>query len=337
MRCPTLEELPPPPAGKTGWPWTVGSPRCNIEKPPRISIVTPSFNQGQFLEETIRSVLLQNYPDLEYLIIDGGSRDESVAIIRRYERWLSYWVSEPDAGQSAAINKGWQRATGDILAYLNADDTYCPNALAAVAAAPTAGLLYGNCYVIDDQSRRVRRRALRQASLANVLAWSPSIPQPGMFVSHAALRDIGPLAVNLHYTMDYELCLRVMQKYPARHIRAYLANMRGHAAAKTARNPSQHVLEGLHVAEAFFARELPAPLARRRDFTLAILHLRLARVYAWQQHRHHARASVRSALRISVHPVVLGKSAVVHVMCILSNHMPRLRRWKHSLLQKFTK
>lgn len=100
---------------------------------PRITIVTPSLNQGQFIEETIRSVLLQGYPNLEYIIIDGGSTDGSVDIIRKYERWLAYWVSEPDNGQAHAINKGFQRATGDIGAYLNSDDYYQPGALAHVA------------------------------------------------------------------------------------------------------------------------------------------------------------------------------------------------------------
>ena len=103
--------------------------------PPRISIVTPSFNQGQFLEETIRSVLEQGYPNLEYMVIDGGSTDGSIEIIRKYEKRLAYWTSEPDRGQADAINKGWRRATGEILAYLNSDDTYCPNALRLAAEA----------------------------------------------------------------------------------------------------------------------------------------------------------------------------------------------------------
>ena len=138
MRCPTLAELPPP-AGKTGWPWAEESRQLpdtiQNETPwPKVSIVTPSYNQGRFLEESIRSVLLQGYPDLEYIIIDGGSSDESVEIIKKYERWLAYWVSEPDRGQSHAINKGLERSTGQFFNWHNADDMLTPNSIATMAA-----------------------------------------------------------------------------------------------------------------------------------------------------------------------------------------------------------
>jgi len=100
---------------------------------PRLTIVTPSFNQSEFIEETIVSVLDQDYPDLEYIIVDGGSTDRSVELIEKYERWLTYWVSEPDRGQAHAINKGFERATGQIAAYINSDDAYLPGAFATVA------------------------------------------------------------------------------------------------------------------------------------------------------------------------------------------------------------
>ncbi len=127
MSCPTLADLPSPPSNQTGWMWNEESSQLPENMPdghqlPRITIVTPSYNQGQFLEATIRSVLLQGYPNLEYIIIDGGSSDNSVEIIRKYEPWLAYWVSEKDRGQAHAINKGFAHATGSIYAYLNSDD-----------------------------------------------------------------------------------------------------------------------------------------------------------------------------------------------------------------------
>src|SRR5687767_13410040 len=123
----TLKELPPPPSGKTGWPWTEQSPLLPAAMPdgrpwPRISIVTASYNQGLFIEETIRSILLQGYPNLEYVIMDGGSTDESVAIIKKYEQHLGFWVSEKDQGAADALRRGFEQVTGSILAYLNSDD-----------------------------------------------------------------------------------------------------------------------------------------------------------------------------------------------------------------------
>src|SRR6267154_2378048 len=124
-----LSILPPPPAGKTGWPWTVETdPELYAGRSqwPRISIVTPSFNQGSYLEETIRSVLDQNYPNLEYVVVDGGSTDRSVEILQRYADRLAWWSSEPDGGQYAAINKGFKHTSGEIMAWINSDDKYLP-------------------------------------------------------------------------------------------------------------------------------------------------------------------------------------------------------------------
>jgi glycosyltransferase involved in cell wall biosynthesis len=159
--------LPPPPPGKTGWPWAAEAPllpraRQDGSPWPLISIVTPSYNQGQFIEETIRSVLLQGYPDLEYIIIDGGSTDQSVEMIKKYEPWLTHWASERDRGQAHAINKGFERATGEIGAYLNSDDFYLPGALAHSAESFSRlgwDLLIGRSDVRYSPSWRYFRRS----------------------------------------------------------------------------------------------------------------------------------------------------------------------------------
>jgi glycosyltransferase involved in cell wall biosynthesis len=126
---------------------------------PRVSIVTASLNQGRFIEETIRSVLLQGYPNLEYIVLDGGSSDNTVEIVKRYAAWLVHWVSEPDLGQSDAINKGFQRAKGEILAWLNADDIYCPRAVRIevdfLNTHPDVSVVYGGASLIDRDGRIV--------------------------------------------------------------------------------------------------------------------------------------------------------------------------------------
>jgi glycosyltransferase involved in cell wall biosynthesis len=186
---------------------------------PRITIVTPSFNQGQFLEETIRSVLLQGYPNLEYIVVDGGSTDTSVSIIRKYEPWLAHWVSEKDRGQSHAINKGFAEATGDILAWLNSDDFYMPNALSRVVAefSGSHGLVIGEIAYVDAHSRFLKRiktpleaGCRPVAVLQNGLIKDFRHPQPAMFWTREVHVKAQPLAEDLHYVMDLDFLLRAM-------------------------------------------------------------------------------------------------------------------------------
>jgi glycosyltransferase involved in cell wall biosynthesis len=243
-----LRELPPPPTGKTGWPWTEESkhlpPVMPDDKPwPKISIVTPSYNQGQFLEETIRSVLLQNYPNLEYIIIDGGSPDNSVEIIKKYEQWLTYWNSEKDKGQSDAINKGLMHCTGDIFNWINADDYYEPDTLNIIGYNFVKNM---SINVICGQERQLFNdnsnslKIVKHGTVVNksfeVTLFLRQIDQPVTFFRKSVIDCIGMLNTNLHYFMDAELWLRYLMRYGQDNflkIDHVLANFRHHASSKT--------------------------------------------------------------------------------------------------------
>jgi glycosyltransferase involved in cell wall biosynthesis len=217
---PTLDDLPPPPDGKTGWPWTEQSDPLPEAQPdgslwPKISIVTPSYNQGQFLEETIRSVLLQGYPNLEYVVMDGGSTDQSVDIIRKYDAWIDHWASESDRSQSHAINKGFRRCTGDFGNWQNSDDLFHKNAFRNVVT--TVGSLrddtfyVGNNIVIDKQGTRKHRwrgevNSLRDlVNLSGVWQNGGAIPQAAVLFPLDAYHAVGGLDEDNKYTMDYDL------------------------------------------------------------------------------------------------------------------------------------
>ena len=244
MRCPTLSELPPPLPGKTGWPWREQSPPAPDVMPdgspwPRISIVTPSYNQGEFIEETIRSVLLQGYPDLEYIIMDGGSTDGSVQITRRYEPWLSYLHIGPDGGQAAAIADGLERATGEVLAWLNSDDRYRPAALARVASFFTdhPKVVFGNGDVnfIDTEGNLVERIwAIRPTRFLTANLGVHCWPQQGCFWRRRAYEQAGGIDEGLQFCMDRDLFLRLAETGPSRRIPGPpLADFRIHDQAKS--------------------------------------------------------------------------------------------------------
>ncbi len=211
---PSTSPLPPPPENRSGWPYDPPEPAEPLAEYPRISIVTPSYNQGRFIERTIRSVLQQGYPNLEYFVMDGGSNDETVSILKKYDTCLTGWTSERDAGQADAINKGWARATGDILAWINSDDWYCPGAFHAVArlfvANSACQWVHGEVLNIrsGEVAKHYRPRPMTAASCLGRRDYS--FHQPGMFWSAALVRKVGPLDPAMHCSFDHDLWSRML-------------------------------------------------------------------------------------------------------------------------------
>lgn len=245
MQRAAIDTFPPPPAGRVGWPWTVGGERVPATMPdgqpwPRISIVTPSFNQGRFIEETIRSVLLQGYPNLEYIITDGGSTDNSVKIIHKYAPWLAHWVSEPDRGQSHAINKGMAHATGHILAYLNSDDLYMPGALQRVALTVDANestWCCGDCRTIDANSNPLYdTRVGLPGCWVDLITHAVTIMQPSVFWTENLWKELGPLNEDMFFCFDWDLFCRFLQHgFRPRRCEFRLSGFRRHGDAKSAK------------------------------------------------------------------------------------------------------
>ncbi|MBU2623744.1 MAG: glycosyltransferase [Proteobacteria bacterium] len=244
MRCPTLKDLPPPPSGKTGWPWTEESPQLPNTTPggdpwPKISIVTPSFNQSAYLEATIRSVLLQGYPNLEYIIMDAGSSDNSLSIIKKYEPWLTFWTSKKDKGQSDGINNGFKQATGVLVNWLNSDDQYLPGALFKVAIAylnsgHTDCAVVGKCHWVNTKGRVLYEQLPNKLDQLAVAACGENwIPQPSGFFTREAFWKAGGLQLDLHHAMDFDLYVKLAKEVPFVRIDDCLALALAHPDAKT--------------------------------------------------------------------------------------------------------
>jgi len=203
-----------------------------------VSIVTPSFNQGKFLAETMRSVLEQDYPHIEYLVIDGGSTDNTVEVIKSFAKRLAYWASEKDRGQTDAINKGFNRAKGQILAYINSDDTYNPGAVSAAVKYlnehPEVGVVYSDLNFIDEESRVIGKFPAAQTDLRKLRRGYVHVPQPATFFRAEYWQQVGPLDPTFFFAMDYDLWVRLAAVSRLQYLPGPVwANFRMHSDAKT--------------------------------------------------------------------------------------------------------
>ncbi|MBX2931840.1 MAG: glycosyltransferase [Chitinophagaceae bacterium] len=240
---------------KQNWPYTnpVNPEIYNSQTDwPKISIVTPSYNQGQFIEETILSVINQNYPNLEYIIIDGGSTDNTVEIIKKYEDKITYWVSEKDNGQADAINKGIAKATGDYFCFINSDDTFNPLALKELVQCFTIDnivLVYSNVYRVDEQSNILGKiwDISDVAETEHLIFRGCPFPQPGVIFRLETLKSIGGMNSNLQLSFDYDCFLKLFFQGKFAKTEFVTANFRTHIAQKTFVSSTIETKEMLHI------------------------------------------------------------------------------------------
>jgi glycosyltransferase involved in cell wall biosynthesis len=244
---------------------------------PLVSVVTPSFNQGAFIEETIRSVQDQDYPRIEHIVVDGGSTDRTIDVLRRHPHVR--WVSEPDRGQSDAVNKGFGMARGEIFGWLNSDDLYLPGAIGAAVEAlleSGCGLVHGGWRRIDATGRLINEVPAVPFDLRQQLDYANLVAQPGALFTREAFEAVGGLDVSYRYAMDYELFLRIGARFEVRHVDRVLGAYRYHPESKTVAESEGFVDETYRAARKHGARirsrmVLDFYLPRRRPWLYRIV------------------------------------------------------------------
>lgn len=304
--CPTLTDLPAPPAGKQGWPWTEESPALPPLKPdgtpwPRVSLVIPCMNTGPFLEESIRSLLLQRYSDMELIIMDGGSSDESLSIIRKYDPWLTYWESQPDRGQSHAINKGLAKCTGLFFNWQNADDLLLPGSLAQTVLGfdrfPDAVYLSRYRLLLDEtgtctpKRREMPSRRIEDRDTFTVISGGS---QPGGLMRLENVIAAGGVDEELECCMDEDLQLRLLISGPAYFLEDPGFIFRVRPNQKSQSLTRLRVREKIRIHKSIYAR-LPEgdPRHAYRTASIVFIHSWAARLL-WQKH-HYASALLHVA------------------------------------------
>lgn len=246
-----IHTIPPTPKGKTGWPWTEET-APSIYDPaiawPKISIVTPSYHQGEYIEETIRSVILQNYPSLEFYIIDGGSADNTINIIQKYSAFIDGWQSEPDSGQADAINKGFNLTTGDVFNWINSDDLLAKDALFHIGKAFTqkrVKIIAGNVLNFSDKKRELwKQKNLRIEEILLGHLGRCTWHQPGIWIERETINNVFPLDTSLHYGFDTKMIYHLLEICSEVHyINKPLVHFRLHEASKTVSKTAEFTKE----------------------------------------------------------------------------------------------
>jgi len=287
-RPPSLEELPPPPPGRNGWPWTdsPAPPVADRDDGPRVAIVTPSFNQCGYLEEAIRSVLLQGVWGLRYTIIDGGSSDASLEVIRRYEPWLDSWVSEPDRGQADAINKGFEQTPGEFLGWLNSDDVLYPGFLTRrirqFESAPEIDLIYGDVDVgpsLGSELRPLRGRGTSLREMVRTL--HVPVPQQSALWRRSLFERVGGLDPRWQVVLDRDFFLRAARAGCISYRPGSSGLFRSHPGAKSTAMERRWTVELPELYERFFAdRTLTDDIRNLRRESMMNVHFRCAVIEA---------------------------------------------------------
>ena len=278
MRCPRLSELPPPPTGKAGWPWTqeserVTSVRSDGKKWPRMTVVTPSFNQGKYIEETIRSVLLQGYPDIEFFILDGGSADETLSVIKKYERFLSGWRSERDDGQAASVQEGFKRSSGDLVAWQNSDDFYGKDSFSKIAEVyhrqADSTIIHGQVYKITEEEQKIEKWPVQAFSKENYHL-SSFANQQAMFFKKEILEEGHYPDPSYQHILDYEFIWRlVLAGYRSVFVPEATGYFHVHAECKTVRQEAVRCAESFEMGKQLLVRE-DVPVAVKRQLEEAM-------------------------------------------------------------------
>ena len=261
MRCPSLKALPAPPGGRTGWPWSVETPQLPESLPegtawPRLSVVVASLNHPGYIEEMLRSVLLQGYPDLELILIDGGSDRITLDIIAKYQPWLSYFVSEPDRGQSHALNKGMARVTGTLFNHLDTDDYFLPGCLAVVAQAHLSEpdrIIAGDVVRVTEGSDEREVHRPRPHDLHAYAQWWDTEHHggPGMFFPSRHRPAVGDVDESLHYLMDYAFTLRYLAVTGISTPACPVAVIRHHPGCKSVKHGDEFVWECVQIVRPY--------------------------------------------------------------------------------------